>query len=106
MDIDLCQFKYSPSECIGTKVHAMSGDPDANHISASFVEANLIDRVLTFEDIVAIMETVIEKPGPRGAYRKSDMSIEHIPLDRLLAVAIAEDLLFTPEEFSHLKSMR
>lgn len=30
------------------------------------MEANLMDRVLTFEDIVTIMEHVAEKPGKRG----------------------------------------
>ena len=116
--------KYSPSECIGTKVHVMTGNPDADHISTSYVErqnltmrmhmrrftrltngfsrkfenhvwmvalytvfynfckvhktlrvtpameANLMDRVLTFEDIVTIIEAVAPKPGPRGPYKK------------------------------------
>jgi IS1 family transposase len=30
--------KKSPSECIGTKTHIMSGNPDDDHISTSFVE--------------------------------------------------------------------
>jgi IS1 family transposase len=121
--------KYSPSECIGTKVHVVTGDPDGDHISTSYVErqnltmrmhmrrfthltngfskkfenhvwtvalytvfynfckvhktlrvtpameANLMDRVLTFEDIVTIMETVAEKPKPRGPYKKKKATI-------------------------------
>jgi len=115
--------KYSPSECIGTKVHVMTGNPDADHISTSYVErqnltmrmhmrrltrltngfskkfenhvwmvalytvfynyckihktlrvtpamqADLMDRVLTFEDVVAIIQAVTPPPGPRGPYK-------------------------------------
>lgn len=117
--------KYSPSVCIGTQVHVMTGDPDADHISTSYVErqnltmrmhmrrftrltngfskkfenhvwmvalytvfynfckvhktlrvtpameAGLMDRVLTFEDVVTIIDHVAEKPGPRGPYKKT-----------------------------------
>jgi hypothetical protein len=34
------------------------------------MEAGLMDRVLTFEDIVTIMDTVTPKTGPRGPYKK------------------------------------
>ena len=34
------------------------------------MEANLMDRVLTFEDIVAIIEAVTPKPAKRGPYQK------------------------------------
>ncbi len=115
--------KYSPSVCIGTKVHVMNGNPDSDHISTSHVErqnltmrmhmrrftrltngfskkfenhvwmvalyavfynyvkvhktlrvtpameANLMDRVLTFEDIVAIIEAVTPAPKARGPYK-------------------------------------
>ena len=30
--------RYSPSECIGTVTNTISGDPDPNHISTSYVE--------------------------------------------------------------------
>ena len=117
--------KYRPSECIGTKVHVMTGDPDGDHISTSYVErqnltmrmhmrrftrltngfskkfenhvwmvalyavfynfckvhkslrvtpameAGLMDRVLTFEDVVAIIDAVTPKAGPRGPYKRS-----------------------------------
>ena len=123
---DSPERKYSPSVCIGTKVHVMTGDPDGDHISTSYVErqnltmrmhmrrftrltngfskkfenhvwmvalysvfynfckvhktlrvtpameAGLMDRVLTFEDVVTIIETVAEKPGPHGPYKKRD----------------------------------
>ena len=36
--MDSPERKYSPSECIGTKVHVMTGDPDADYISTSYVE--------------------------------------------------------------------
>ncbi len=116
--------KYSPSECIGTKVEIVTGNRDADHISTSYVErhnltmqmhmrrftrltdgfskkllnhvwmaglytvfynfvkvhktlrvipameAGLIDRVQTFEDLVAINDEVTPKPGPRGPYKK------------------------------------
>lgn len=118
--------KYSPSECIGTQVHVMSGDPDGDHISTSYVErqnltmrmhmrrftrltngfskkfenhvwmvalyavfynfvkvhktlrvtpameAGIMDRILTFEDIVTIIDAVTPKPGLRGAYKKGN----------------------------------
>jgi len=121
---DSPERKYSPSECIGTKVHVMTGEPDGDHISTSYVErqnltmrmhmrrftrltngfskksanhvwmvalysvfynfckvhktlrvtpameAGLMDRILTFEDIVTIVETVAPKSGPRGPYSK------------------------------------
>jgi IS1 family transposase len=35
---DTPERKYSPSECIGTKVFTVTGDPDADHISTSHVE--------------------------------------------------------------------
>ena len=117
--------KYSPSVCIGTKVHVMNGNPDAEHISTSYVErqnltmrmhmrrftrltngfskkfenhvwmvalytvfynfvkvhktlrvtpameANLMDRVLTFEDIVMIIETVATKPDRVGLTKRN-----------------------------------
>jgi len=34
------------------------------------MEAGLMDRVLTFEDIVTIIEAVTPKPGPRGPWKK------------------------------------
>ena len=34
------------------------------------MEAGLMDRVLTFEDIVTIVETVTPKPEKRGPYKK------------------------------------
>jgi hypothetical protein len=35
------------------------------------MEAGLMDRVLTFEGIVTIIDSVTPKPGPRGPYKKS-----------------------------------
>jgi IS1 family transposase len=35
---DSPERKYSPSVCIGTKTHVISGDPDSEHISTSYVE--------------------------------------------------------------------
>lgn len=35
---DSPERKYSPSECIGTKVHVMTGDPDTDLISTSYLE--------------------------------------------------------------------
>jgi hypothetical protein len=32
------QKRYSPAECIGCERKAISGDPDPNHISTSYVE--------------------------------------------------------------------
>jgi IS1 family transposase len=32
------QTRYSPPECIGTRVEIMNGDPDPKHISTSYVE--------------------------------------------------------------------
>ncbi len=32
------EIRYSPAECTGTKVQVVSGDPDADHISTSYVE--------------------------------------------------------------------
>ena len=34
------------------------------------MEAGLMDRVLTFEDVVTIMEHVAPKPAPHGSYTK------------------------------------
>jgi hypothetical protein len=36
----------------------------------------LADRVLTFEDILTIIETVTPKPGKRGPYKKEGMKGE------------------------------
>src|SRR3990172_9259021 len=30
--------KYSPAQCIGTRIDNISGNPDPNHVSTSFVE--------------------------------------------------------------------
>lgn len=38
------------------------------------MQANLMDRVLTFEDIVTIIDTVAPKPGKRGPYKKQGKS--------------------------------
>lgn len=35
------------------------------------MEAGLMDRVLTFEDVVTIMERVAPKPGKRGHFKKT-----------------------------------
>jgi len=32
------EIRYSPAECMGTKVQVVSGDPDKDHISTSYVE--------------------------------------------------------------------
>lgn len=32
------EHRYSPAECLGTEKHAISGCPDAKHVSTSFVE--------------------------------------------------------------------
>ena len=40
------QKRYSPAECRGCERHAISGNPDSNHISTSYVErANLSIRM-------------------------------------------------------------
>jgi IS1 family transposase len=40
------ETRYSPAECIGTQKHAVSGCPDAKHVSTSYVErANLTIRM-------------------------------------------------------------
>ena len=33
-------------------------------------------------------------------------SLRHVPKERLLALAISDDLLLTPEEFAHLKECK
>jgi hypothetical protein len=38
--------RYSPAQCIGTRVHPVMGDPDPKHISTSYVECqNLTMRM-------------------------------------------------------------
>jgi IS1 family transposase len=38
--------RYSPSDCVGTRKHKMTGNPDPKHVSTSYVErANLTMRV-------------------------------------------------------------
>ncbi len=32
--------KYSPAECIGTQKHRIEGEPDAKHVSTSYIERN------------------------------------------------------------------
>ncbi|MEW8333491.1 MAG: IS1 family transposase, partial [Candidatus Thiodiazotropha sp.] len=32
------ETRYSPAECTGTEVRVISGNPDSNHVSTSFVE--------------------------------------------------------------------
>jgi len=40
------ETRYSPAECIGTQKHAVTGCPDAKHVSTSYVErANLTIRM-------------------------------------------------------------
>jgi IS1 family transposase len=40
------ETRYSPAECIGCERHAVSGNPDRNHVSTSYVErANLSMRM-------------------------------------------------------------
>jgi IS1 family transposase len=40
------ETRYSPADCIGTQKHAVSGCPDAKHVSTSYVErANLTIRM-------------------------------------------------------------
>ncbi|MFY9825604.1 MAG: IS1 family transposase [Thermoanaerobaculia bacterium] len=40
------ETRYSPAECIGTQKHAITGCPDAKHVSTSYVErANLTIRM-------------------------------------------------------------
>jgi IS1 family transposase len=40
------EVRYSPAECIGTQKHAVTGCPDAAHVSTSYVErANLTIRM-------------------------------------------------------------
>lgn len=40
------EVRYSPAECIGTEKHAITGCPDAKHVSTSYVErANLTIRM-------------------------------------------------------------
>ncbi len=40
------ETRYSPAECVGTRRHAVSGNPDPRHISTSYVErANLSIRM-------------------------------------------------------------
>jgi hypothetical protein len=34
------------------------------------MEARLMDRVLTFEDLVALIDTSTPEPKPRGPYKK------------------------------------
>jgi hypothetical protein len=36
----------------------------------------------------------------------SSHSLSHVPKERLLAVAISDDLLLTPEEFAHLNGCK
>jgi hypothetical protein len=54
----------------------LKGDPNDNddqrsESQTSFQQANLMGRVLTFEDIVTIIDTVTPKPGARGPYKKN-----------------------------------
>jgi IS1 family transposase len=35
---DSAKGKYSPAECIGTQKHRIEGEPDAKHVSTSYVE--------------------------------------------------------------------
>jgi len=35
---DADQRRYSPAQCIGTDMKVVSGNPDPNHVSTSFVE--------------------------------------------------------------------
>ena len=38
--------KYSPAECVGTQKHRITGDPDAKHVSTSYIErSNLTMRM-------------------------------------------------------------
>ena len=116
--------RYSPAKCIGADMKTVSGDPDPNHVSTSYVErhnltmrmsmrrftrltngfskkvqnhaamvavyavhynfarvhktlrvtpameAGLSDHIWNLEEIVAMADGYMPKPGPRGPYKK------------------------------------
>jgi hypothetical protein len=116
--------RYSPAKCIGADQKVVSGDPDPNHVSTSYVErhnltmrmsrrrftrltngfskkvqnhaamvavyavhynfarvhkslritpamaAGLSNHVWSLEEIVAMADAYMPKPGPRGPYKK------------------------------------
>lgn len=121
---DPSERKYSPPECIGAKKTPVTGSPDPDHISTSYVErqnltmrmsmkrfarlsnafskklashrnalslyfffynwcrihktlrvtpamaAGLTDRLLSFEDLIAMMDAAAPKPGRPASYKK------------------------------------
>lgn len=121
---DAAERKYSPPVCIGTKKTPVVGEPDAEHISTSYVErqnltmrmsmkrftrlsnafskklanhrhalalyfyfynwcrihktlrvtpamaAGLTDELLSFDDLVVLMDAVAPKPGRPKTYKK------------------------------------
>jgi IS1 family transposase len=118
--------RYSPAECVGARKTPVSGSPDENHISTSYVErqnltmrmsmrrftrltnafskkvdnhvhalslyfvhynfcrihkslrvspamsAGISDKLMSLEDVVALIDARAAKPGKRGPYRKRE----------------------------------
>ena len=124
------ETRYSPAECIGAKKHRVFGNPDAAHVSTSYVErqnltmrmhmrrftrltnafskkfeshvhmvalyavwynwvrihktlrvtpamaAGLTDKLMAFEDILALIDAKEGPPKKRGPYKKKPLQIE------------------------------